>query len=69
MEIDVNSYKEIVENLVRYMVLLKGKAVEEKLDFIWQQLGLQGMMPAELKREFFKTYYDKNVKIGDRHED
>lgn len=69
MEIDVNSYKEIVENLVRYTVQLKGKAVEEKLDFVWQQLGLQGMMPADMKKEFFETYYDEKVKIGDRHEE
>lgn len=26
------------------------------------------MMPTELKKEFFETYYDEKVKIGDRHE-
>lgn len=27
------------------------------------------MMPTELKKEFFETYYDEKVKIGDRHEE
>lgn len=68
MELDVDAYKKIVDSFVRYAAHLKRVAIEGKLDFIWQRLGHIGMMPTELKKEFFETYYDEKVKIGDRHE-
>ena len=58
-----------MDSFVRYAAHLKSVAIEGKLDFIWQLLGHIGMMPTELKKEFFETYYDEKVKIGDRHEE
>lgn len=66
MELDINAYKKIVDSFVLYAAHLKRVAIEGKLDFIWQRLGHIGMMPTELKKEFFETYYDEKVKIGDR---
>ena len=68
MELDVDAYKKIVDSFVQNVAHLKRVAMEEKLDFIWQRLGHIGMMPTELNKEFFETYYDEKVKIGDRHE-
>lgn len=67
MELDVDAYKKIVDSFILYAAHLKRVAIEGKLDFIWQRLGHIGMMPTELKKEFFETYYDEKVKIGDRH--
>lgn len=68
MELDVDAYKKIVDSIVRYAAKLKRVSIEKILDSIWQWLGQKGMMPTELKKEFFESYYDEKVKIGDRHE-
>ena len=69
MELDVDAYKKIVDSFVLFAAHLKRVSIERKLDFKWQQLGQKGMMPTELKEEFFETYFDEEVKMGDRHEE
>lgn len=68
MDLSVDEYKKIMDKFLPYAAHLKRIAIEKNLDTIWKQLGLLGMMPIELKKEFFEKYYDEKVKIGDRHE-
>lgn len=66
--LEKDTFKGIDDVFVKYAACLKRKEIEAKLDLIWKKLELPDAMPKQLIGQFFESYFDENVKIGDRHE-